>query len=204
MAIAYTPGLKVTEETIVHAERRLPLAGEVLVKPGEKVRYDTVVARTFLPGNVQPIAAAGQLGIEPSELSSVMKKKEGDPVKEGEEIAISKGLFGLFTSRILAPADGTIELVSNVTGQIIVREPPIPIEIQAYVDGIIEEIIPQGGVIVKTFATFIQGIFGIGGETNGILEVIVKDPDEVLKPELIKSEHAGKVIVGGSLVTVET
>ncbi|MCL5036452.1 MAG: hypothetical protein M1269_04955 [Chloroflexi bacterium] len=204
MAVAYAPGLKVTEETIIHAERRLPLAGEVMVKPGDKVSHDTVVARTFLPGDVKPIGAAGQLGVEPSELPNIMIKKEGDQVKEGEVIGESKGLFGLFTSRIISPADGKIELISNVTGQVIVREPPVPIEITAYVDGIVENIIPHEGVTVKTFATFIQGIFGIGGETNGVLEMVVNDPAEELKKELLKKEHEGKILVGGSLVTMET
>jgi len=72
MAHAYTPGLKVTRKTILRKERRLPLPGEVVVKVGDKVSAETVVARTELPGNVQPINVAGLLSIPPQEINSVM------------------------------------------------------------------------------------------------------------------------------------
>jgi len=49
MGHAYTPGLKVTEKLLVTKKRILPLKGEVLVKVGDKVTPDTVVARTNLP-----------------------------------------------------------------------------------------------------------------------------------------------------------
>ena len=53
MAHAYTPGLKVTEGMTIHKERRLPLAGEVLVQAGTIVKAEDVVAKADLPGNVQ-------------------------------------------------------------------------------------------------------------------------------------------------------
>ena len=63
MAHAYTPGLRVTTRTRIVKERRLPLKGEVVVKAGEVMRAEDVVARTELPGNVQPVKAASMLGI---------------------------------------------------------------------------------------------------------------------------------------------
>ena len=50
MAHAYTPGLRVSDFTVLEKDRKLPLLGEVLVKPGDKVDHDQVVARTALPG----------------------------------------------------------------------------------------------------------------------------------------------------------
>ena len=47
MGDAYTPGLTVTRSAIVRKTRRLPLAGEVLVEVGAKVRAADVVARTL-------------------------------------------------------------------------------------------------------------------------------------------------------------
>ena len=52
MGDAYTPGLTVTRSTVVRKTRRLPLAGEVLVKVGDRVAWSDVVARTQLPGKV--------------------------------------------------------------------------------------------------------------------------------------------------------
>jgi hypothetical protein len=59
-------------------------------------------------------------------------------------------------------------------------------------------------VKVRTTATFIQGIFGVGGETNGVIAVAVDGPSEELKPENIKPEHKGKVVIGGSYVGIQT
>ncbi|NIU83204.1 MAG: hypothetical protein GWN17_05535, partial [Candidatus Korarchaeota archaeon] len=47
---AYTPGLKVTESLNIQKTRLLPLPGEVMVKKGDKVDFDTIVARAYAPG----------------------------------------------------------------------------------------------------------------------------------------------------------
>ncbi|MGB9595076.1 MAG: hypothetical protein ACPL7B_02240, partial [Candidatus Poribacteria bacterium] len=52
-----------------------------------------------------------------------------------------------------------------------------------------------------TYGTFIQGIFGIGGEAIGELAVVCKSPDDVISTDDIGSEMAGKVLVVGSIVT---
>jgi hypothetical protein len=203
MAHAYTPGLKVTRKTVLRKERRLPLPGEVVVKVGDKVSAETVVAKTELPGNVQPINVAGLLSIPPQEINSVMIKKVNDPVKKGEPIAESKSFFGLFKNTVTSPVDGYIESISNITGQVILREPPIPITVNAYIDGTVVEVILNEGVVVETTASFIQGIFGIGGETIGEILVVAKSPDEELTKEKITPEMKGKILIGGSYVTSE-
>ncbi len=201
MAHSYTPGLKVTDSTILLKRRILPLKGIVKATVGAEVKPDDIVAQTHLPGNVHPINIANMLNVEPGDLPSKMIKKEGDAIKTDEVIAESKGLFGLFTSRARATIDGTIEGISTITGQVLQRGIPIPVEVAAYVDGKIVEVIEEEGVIVETHGALVQGIFGIGGETHGKLEIACNSSDEILTPELIKENHKGKVIVAGSLVT---
>ncbi|MFH1144615.1 MAG: hypothetical protein V1774_08745 [Candidatus Eisenbacteria bacterium] len=201
MAHAYTPGLRVSPWAAIRKERRLPLAGEVLVAAGAHVTAEQVVARTELPGNVQPVKAASILGQHQSDLLEYMLKKVGDPVKKGEVIATARSFFGLFKSHCLSPTDGTIESISTVTGQVIVREPPIPVQVDAYVDGRVVEVIPREGVVIETEGAFIQGIFGIGGETHGKIHMAVSTPDQALTLEHLQGNVAGKVLVGGSLVT---
>ncbi|RLF26124.1 MAG: hypothetical protein DRN14_07380 [Thermoplasmata archaeon] len=201
MAHAYTPGLRVTAWTKIVKERRLPLAGEVVVKKGDRVKAEQVVARTELPGNVQPVKAASILGQHQQDLLEYMLKKEGDPVKKGEIIATAKSFFGLFKSHCYSPCDGTIESISTVTGQVIIREPPIPVEVDAYIDGVVTEVLPEQGVVVETQGAFIQGIFGIGGETFGELKMVCSSPEEPLEMKHLEGDVAGKVLVGGSLVT---
>ncbi len=201
MAHAYTPGLKVSRLTWIRKERRLPLKGTVLVEKGAQVKAEDVVARTELPGNVVPINVAGMLSVPPEDLKHLMVKKEGDPVKKGEPIAMSKGFFGLFKSTVTAPTDGIIESISYITGQVILREPPVPVEVIAYIDGEVVDVIPDEGVVVQTKGSFIQGIFGIGGERIGTLRVAVDAPDQELTVDHIRPDDKDKVIVGGSFVT---
>ena len=102
MGHAYTPGLKVTDRILLTKKRILPLKGEVVVKKGDHVHPDTIVARTDLPGPVEPINVANILGIPPEDIDDAMLKKQGDSVEEGELIAMSKSFFGLFKSKCFA------------------------------------------------------------------------------------------------------
>lgn len=202
MGHAYTPGLKVTEEIVIKKQRILPLKGDVIVKVGDRVKPDDVVARTMLPGQVVPINVANRLGIPPEDIDSVMKKKVGDAIQEGEEIALSVSMW-IFKSRCNATITGSIESVSSVTGQVLQRGEPTPVEVKAYLDGEVTAVHENEGVEVTCAASFVQGIFGIGGESAGELQVVVPDNTTVLEEGMIKSEMAGKVIVGGSLVTAD-
>ncbi|MEO0088099.1 MAG: hypothetical protein ABIK77_02040 [candidate division WOR-3 bacterium] len=203
MAHAYIPGLKVTDFTLIRKERRLPLPGEILVKIGEEVKGEDIVAKTYLPGNVQTVNVAGLLNIPPEDIREVMIKKEGDEVEKDEVIAYTKSFFGLFKSYVRSPVKGKIENISEITGQVIIREPPQPVQVSAYIDGIVKEIIQNEGVIIETYASLVQGIFGIGGETRGILKVVVSKPEDVLTEKEIDENCKGEIVVGGSLVTLE-
>jgi hypothetical protein len=203
MGHAYTPGLKVTDKILLTKRRILPLKGEVIVKNGDHVHPDDIVARTDLPGTVEPMNIANILGLPPEDIDDAMLKKQGDRVEEGEIIALSKSFFGLFKSRCYARIKGTIESISRVTGQVLLRGEPIPVTVKAYVDGEVVEIFENEGVAISTWAAFIQGIFGIGGETHGIIKMAVPDAFTVLAENLINPDCRGKVIVGGSMVTSE-
>jgi hypothetical protein len=204
VAHSYTPGLKVTAFTVVRRERKLPLAGTVLVKIGDKVAAETIIARTELPGNVQTVNVANLLGVLPEDVMECLVKPIGSPVTKGETFAESRSFFGLFRSKCASPIDGTLENVSTVTGQALLREPPIPVEVDAYVDGAIVEVHPKQGVTVETWGTFIQGIFGIGGETSGELHVATSSPSDALQASMITEKHRGCVVVGGAHVTTAT
>ena len=201
MGFAYTPGLTVSANTTIRKTRRLPLKGEVCVKVGDEVTADMVVAKTDLPGEIKPVNVSGKLGLAPEDLKDVLIKQEGDAVAKGEMFAETKGLFGLFKNSCTSPIDGTIESISHLTGQVLIRGAPTPVQKFAYVQGRIVETQEGESATVEARGTFIQGIFGIGGETWGPLEVAVDSCDDVLESDCITAAHKGKIVVGGSLVT---
>lgn len=203
MAHTYTPGLKVSEKELITKKRILPLKGNVIVKVGDKVQPDDVVARTHLPGPVETMNVANLLGVPPEDVSGCMLKKEGDRVKEGEIIAQIKSFFGLFKSEARSKTEGTIETISHVTGQVLLRGNPIPVQVKAYLVGEVVEVFPTEGVAVSCWGSFIQGIFGIGGETHGELKMVVPDNKTPLTDNLIDESCKDRVIVGGSIVTAD-
>jgi hypothetical protein len=203
MAHAYTPGLKVSEKAVIRKERKLPLWGDVLVNKGDRVKAEDVVARALLPGPVHPKNLAGEIGIPPSELKNALIVKKGESIKKGQVIARAKVFFGLFKVEATSPIDGYLEDFSEITGQVILRENSIPVEVLAYLDGVVEEVIPREGVIIRTVAGLVQGIFGVGGEKIGTLKVAVDSPYEILKSDRINENLKGAIVVGGRTADIE-
>jgi len=203
MATAYTPGLRISPFTTIRKTRRLPLKGQVLVSKGDRVQPETVVARTELPGVMQTVKVAAHLGVEPNEVERFLKVSIGDRVEKDQVLAESRSLFGLMRTTVKSPVAGTVEHFSPVSGSLGIRAAPIPIEVEAYVQGIIAEVLPEEGVEVETQGAFIQGIFGVGGERRGVVRVVAASPEHPLDSTAVSEKHQGCVIVGGSLITAD-
>ena len=204
MAHAYTPGLKVLHHSKVEKNRRLPIKGEVKKQVGESLTPNDIVAKTDLPGNVQMLKVANLLNVGPADVPEMMLVNEGDAIEKGQMIAQTAGLFGFFKTDVKAPIDGTIESISDVTGQVVLREAPIPVEVDAYMTGTVKSIIPEEGVTVESDAAFIQGIFGIGGESRGDMVVLCSDREQELTADMLNESQKGKIVVGGSFISLET
>jgi len=201
MGHVYIPGLKVTEFELVQKQRILPLKGEITVSVGDKVEPETTVARTFLPGSVETKNIAGILSVDPEDIELYLLKKVGETFEKGEVIAQNKGLFGLFKTQIKSSFKGTLESVSKITGQAVLRSEPVPLEIKAYIPGVVKEIYPEEGVLIETWASFIQGIFGIGGERFGRVKFLAESPDSVLDEDKIDESCKDNILIGGGMVT---
>jgi hypothetical protein len=200
MTHAYTPGLRLAEKIRIRKSRNLPLPGDVVVKKGDTVKSSDVVARTNLPGKVHSVNVVNRLAILPGDLRKYMLKKEGESVQKDELIAETRPFIKMFKSICLSPIAGNIESISDITGQVLLREPPKPVQISAYIDGKVVETVENEGVVIETYATFIQGIFGIGGETTGELQIVADSPDDIVKPEDLNETHKDKIIVCGSII----
>ena len=201
MAKAYTPGLKVSARTNFRARRLLPGQGDVLVKLGDRVRARDILARTFIDGDVVPVAVASLLSVQAADLPDLLLVKIGDEVAAGQIIARSKGIFGFGKKEVASPSAGTVESVSATTGQMMLRGAQLAVETKAYIDGTVVEILPGEGAVVETDAVFVQGIFGIGGETIGAIRMASATPNAILDAAQIKPDMKGCVVVGGARIT---
>ncbi len=203
MAQAYSPGLTVTESTIIRKERRLPLPGQVKVSVGDVVAAQQVVAETALPGNVATVNVAHDLNVNTEEVPRLMLKSEGNAVQIQEPIAEYKAFWGIFHSVSRSPISGTIESISPVTGQVLIRGPAVPVELTAYVDGTVVEVLGDEGVVIECQGALLQGIIGIGGEAHGEVMIAVEHPAQPLTADRITEDCHDKLIVGGAQATLD-
>jgi len=118
-------------------------------------------------------------------------------------IAETKGFLGLFRGVAKSPVAGTVELISEVTGHVGVRQPPTVIDVNAYVQGRVVKALPQEGAVIETQGALIQGIFGVGGERRGTLRVLVSSPNETLTAQHIPNDVTGQILVGGAAVEAD-
>lgn len=201
MTQAYTPGLKVAARMVHRARRTLPIPGDVLVEVGQHVDARQVVAQTLMPGDVTPVNVAHLLAVSPEEVPATMLKREGEPVGTGELLAKTQGMFGLFQSQAASPMTGLLETVSKVTGQVMLRGKPLAVSVEAFLTGTVVELLPHSGVVIEAEVTFLQGIFGIGGEAYGPIRCVCATPSEALTDAQFNESHRGAVIVCGARVT---
>lgn len=190
------------ESITIRKERRLPLTGQVKVSVGDVVAAEQVVAETALPGNVTTINVAHDLNVNTEEVPRLMLKSEGDSVQTREPIAEHKALWGIFHAVSRSPMAGTVENISPVTGQVLIRGPAVPVELTAYIDGTVVEVLGDEGAVVECQGALVQGIIGIGGEAHGEIMIAVDHPAQPLTADLIVEDCRDKLIVGGAQVTL--
>jgi hypothetical protein len=204
MAHSYTPGLTVTERTVVRKKRVLPIPGRVSVRSGDRVKPDTVVAVTELPGKVHVLNVANLLGVAPDEVQEYLTKRAGEPVKAEEVIAETHPFIKWFKTEVRSPIHGQVESASSITGQVLLREPPRALELCGYIDGKVVEVHPKEGITVETTCSLVQGIFGIGGEAWGEITLAVTAPDDSMTPRQLTPEMKGKIVVCGAFLGADS
>jgi hypothetical protein len=179
-------------------ERRLPHPGEVLVRAGQRVEPDDIVARAYVPGTPRIVNLARELMIAPQRVERAMRREVGNKVAQGEVLA-STGRLGGRTC--LAPVGGEIAAVNSETGYVTIIPDPEQTELHANVRGIVMDVLPYTGVRIETPAAQVFGVFGMGRERSGVLRLLVTDPSEPVGPEHVDPRSAYAIIIGGSGIT---
>jgi hypothetical protein len=204
VAKAYTPGLLVTRHKKHRIMRRLPIAGDVQVKVNQQVTADDIVAETNLPGDVHPVNLANTMSLPPADVVTCMLKAEGEAIALDEPLAESKGLFGMFKTVVNSRYEGTVETVSPVTGQVIIRGAPLPVQVKAYMSGEVVNVTEGEGCEIEADVAYVQGIFGVGGEIQGNIKIACVSHDQDLDSDLIREDMKGCVVIGGARMTASS
>jgi hypothetical protein len=202
MAHVFAPGLTVSSHHVVRRRRELPIAGEILVKKGDAVSREQIIARAYLEGEVRLIRVAETLCVTPQEVEKTLRVAVGTYVSEGELLAEIRGLWGLFRSTITAPISGIVEFVTESTGHLGIRAAPRKLELSAYLEGLVVEVEGERAVVLESEASFVQGIFGVGGERIGTVQVLDVEPFAVVSESHVPAEAPGAILIGGRSPTL--
>jgi hypothetical protein len=164
-----SPVLTVCGSTYIARTRRVPPGAKLMVKCNDRVRATDVVATAEVPGQMVSVDAAAMLGVVKSRIGDYLKIGEGDLLTEGQEMGRRDALFGLVRTILRAPLSGTVESISRVSGHVMIREAPHPVNVVAYINGTVETLNEKKGVTVAANGALVQGVFGVGNEVTGML-----------------------------------
>ncbi|MFP3896462.1 MAG: hypothetical protein ACLFV5_06465 [Anaerolineales bacterium] len=182
--------------TQIVRRRVLPTAGELLVHKGDRVTPKDTVARCSLPGQMRVIDVASALGVATAKAARQMQVSVGDHVETGDLLA-KPSLLNWPREQVVAPFDGTVQDVGD--GYIFLRQDPQPHALDAYVPGEVVETYPHRGVSIRTTGAYVRGVWGRGGEGQGVLVVTAQDTAESLGWEQVSLRYRGAILVGGVL-----
>lgn len=189
---------RITALTTIRQERLLPVPGQVLVRPGEMVGPADVVARCQLPGQVRVVDVSRALGVPRNQAARYVRKAVGDTVQTDEVLASYRGPFAQLRPSCRSPVDGQIV---EVRGNLILLESAAAtFELRAHLMGQISNVMPNWGVVISAAGTLIQGMWGSGGEAEGVLKMLVDNPEKPLRARAIDVSCHGTVVVGGRIL----
>jgi hypothetical protein len=181
--------------SMARIERRLPQPGEIIVREGVRVEAEDLLGRAFIPVSPHVVNVAQALAIPPSQVAQALRHDIGSNVSQGESLANA----GFRTCP--SPVRGVLVTVDNETGYVTVAPDPEEFKLFANIQGVVMEIFPYEGVLIETPADQLFGVFGVGHERSGLLQLFVTDSDEVITHERIDARSAYSILIGGAGVT---
>lgn len=189
---------RITALTTIRRERLLPAPGQVLVGPGEMVGSTDVVARCQLPGEVRVLDVSRALGIPRERAAKAVRKTVGDTVQVDDVLAARGGPLGRFKKSGRSPVNGQIVEIRG--SLILIESAATPFELRAHIKGQVTNVMPNRGVVISASGALIQGVWGNGGEAEGVLKMVVDSPQKPLRARSIDVSCHGTVVVGGRIL----
>jgi hypothetical protein len=193
------PVLHVLPLTTIVRERVLPVPGKVNMHVNQRVNPTDVVAETTYAREHVLLDVARTFGISANDADKLIRVKEGDRLEKGALIAEKSGLL---SNTIKAPRAGRVMVCGS--GQVLMEVGDARIELRAGLPGVVTQIIPDKGVVIRTAGALIQGVWGNGRIDNGLMVNLIDKPDGILVADRLDVSLRGSVILGGQVRDLET
>ena len=179
--------------TLIHRNRLLPVAGEVNVRPGQKVKATDIVAQASIPSRHYLVDVNRILGARSNEeAEKLISLKPGDVLEKNDIIAETGGSF----SRVIrTPGPGKVISIQN--RRVLIEVKREQIALQAGMAGEISRVIADRGVTIEAYGALIQGAWGNTKLGSGPLIIDENSLDGELRSAVIGQSLRGKVLVAG-------
>jgi hypothetical protein len=202
VTIVYYPAqTRITALTAIRRERLLPARGQVLVRSGESVKPRDPVARCTLPGKLFVVELSQALGVRPDQAFRYMRKPIGSTVRAHDVLAERTMLFGRRQRCCRTAVDGRVLAIR--AGRVLIASEGTTFELSAGISGQVTDVIPERGVVISTAGALIQGAWGSGGESEGVLRVLVAEPQGALEARSFDADCQRALLVGGQILGPE-
>ncbi len=183
-------------------DRMLDTPGEVIVRVGDQITPETIVARSVSTERPTVLFVASELGVPNNTVSRYLTKKVGSKFELGDTLARTRR--GLRTVTFPAPASGTLTSVDESNGTVVFSLSSGQNQLRALVSGEVERVVPERGATIRSTGSRLFGILGFGGEAIGPIVVGPDRGDREVTPDQVKDSWKGSVVVCGMTVGVPT
>jgi len=181
-------------------DRLLDRPGEVLVRVGDAVAPDTVVAKANAAEKPMMLFVASELGVPNDNVQRYLTRPVGSTFSAGDVIARARR--SLRTVSVTAPSAGTLLSVDESTGTVTFSVSSGLDALHALLHGEVERIIPDHGAVIRSTGSRMFGILGFGEDAIGELVFGPDRPDREVTPDAVRDIWRGKIVVCGMTVGV--
>jgi len=181
---------QITPLTSISRRRILPAPGEILVHVDQRVEPTQIVAQTHLPSDFRILSLARLLNVSPAQVEGCLRVELGDEVQKGQIVAKR-----FIRPAVRSPIDGVV--TDSGGGRMLIEAQPTLFELPAYIPGTVRNVLKNHGIVIETTGAMIQGAWGNGGESFGVLKCMVKDPKHSLHARDIDISCQRTILIGG-------
>lgn len=193
--------LQVTGGAQLRRVRRLASPGKILVKVGQRVQPNDIIATYEIPGRTHYWNIAAVLDVPPADVSRYLRVQLGQALPKDVIVAQTPGLWGRFGRHATMPVSGTLESFSSLSGQMVIRHPSEKKSLTAFLTGEVVDIVAEREVTIEGTVGWIQGAYGIGHESQGPLLVLEGGRNTAIDATHIHPDHQDKILVGGATIS---
>lgn len=185
----FVPVTHILPLTTIERRRMLPVAGSVLVRSGQEVRAEDVIAKADMYADHISLDLARGLGVPKHAISAYIKRQIGDEIAEGGIIAQKSGVF----SRVVrAPQKGVLVAVGG--GQALLQVNRKAFELKAGIPGRVIKVEADYGAVIQVNGSWIQGVWGNDKIGSGGLFVASKAPDDEVRIKDVDPSQRGQIM----------